>query len=197
MSSETPIVSSTAAATPDHHSVPLQSAWWVFQVLGIILIVLGMVSLGSAFFVSLVTVIMFGFLILIAGIVQVVSSFWSGKWSGFLLHLLVGILYLVTGYITMHAPLAAVAGLTLVIAAMLLAAGAFRIAGAMVVRFPGWPWVLMNGIIGLLLGIMIFRQWPSSSQWVIGVFVGVELIFNGWAWIMLSLGVKNIPKLTI
>ena len=164
MSSETPHVSSTATATPDHHSAPLQSAWWVFQVLGIILIVLGMVSLGSAFFVSLVTVIMFGFLILIAGIVQVVSSFWSGKWSGFLLHLLVGILYLVTGYITMHSPVAAVAGLTLVIAAMLLAAGAFRIAGAMVVRFPGWPWVLMNGIIGLLLGIMIFRQWPSSSH---------------------------------
>jgi uncharacterized membrane protein HdeD (DUF308 family) len=56
--------------------------------------------------------------------------------------------------------------------------------------FEGRSWVLLNGFITLLLGISIWRQWPESSVWVIGLFVGIELVFSGWSWIMLGLAVR-------
>jgi len=56
-----------------------------------------------------------------------------------------------------------------------------------------WGWSLASGIISVMLGVMIYRQWPASGLWVIGMFVGIELIFNGWTWIMLSMGLRALP----
>jgi uncharacterized membrane protein HdeD (DUF308 family) len=76
------------------------------------------------------------------------------------------------------------------LAIFLIVVGVFNIVAALMQRFHGWGWVLLNGGVTLLLGLLINRQWPSSALWVIGLFVGIEMIFNGWAWIMLSLGLK-------
>ncbi len=59
-------------------------------------------------------------------------------------------------------------------------------------RFPHWGWVLFNGIITLILGIIIWRQWPVSGLWVIGLFIGIDLIISGWAWIMLSFAARQM-----
>jgi uncharacterized membrane protein HdeD (DUF308 family) len=69
--------------------------------------------------------------------------------------------------------------------------GVFRIVFALSERFAGWPWVLLNGAVTLMLGFLIYKQWPASGLWVIGLFVGIELIFNGWAWVMLALGLRR------
>ena len=63
-------------------------------------------------------------------------------------------------------------------------------------RFPHWGWTLVGGIINLVLGIMIWQQWPVSGLWVIGLFVGIDLIFTGWTWVMLALSVKKLRPLT-
>ena len=138
---------------------------------------------------------MFGVIMLIGGISQVVIAFWAGRWSGFLLQVLVGILYVVVGFMVIDAPVASAASLTLVIAAFLFIGGVIRIVVAMAERFPGWGWVLLNGAVTLLLGLLIYKQWPLSGVFVIGLFVGIEMIFNGWYWVMLSIGLKKSPKI--
>jgi uncharacterized membrane protein HdeD (DUF308 family) len=85
--------------------------------------------------------------------------------------------------------------LTLIIALFLIVSGIFRIVFAVVERFTGWGWVLLNGAVTLFLGMLIYKQWPLSGLWVIGLFIGIDLIFNGWAWIMLAIGLRTAPKL--
>ena len=69
--------------------------------------------------------------------------------------------------------------------------GVVRLVYALLENFPGRGWVLLSGLINVLLGIAIWRQWPESSYWVIGMFIGIDLIFNGWSWVMLGMIVKS------
>lgn len=176
----------------DDH-VGLRREWVWFLILGIALVVMGMMAIGSAFVATLATVTVLGVLLLAAGIVQVVSSFWSPRWGGLFVHLLIGLLYAVTGFLVLECPVSAAAALTMLMAAFFIVGGLFRIAGALMVRFHGWAWDLLNGAITLLLGVIIWRNFPEATFWVIGVFVGVEMIFAGWTWIMFSLLAKNLP----
>jgi uncharacterized membrane protein HdeD (DUF308 family) len=84
-------------------------------------------------------------------------------------------------------PATAAAAVTLMLAAFLFVGGLFRIIAALTERFPHWGWLLLSGVISLLLGILIWRQMPLSSLWVIGTFVGIEMIFSGWSWVALGL----------
>lgn len=176
-----------------HELAALQKDWWWFLVLGVGLIVLGVLALGSAAFASVVTAVFFGLLLLAGGIAQTISAFWAGRWSGFLLTMFIGLLYIVAGMFILNHPIEATVELTLMLAFLFIVSGMFRIITALMLRFPLWGWPLLNGVISLLLGVMIYKQWPASGLVVIGVFVGIELIFNGWGWVMFSLGLKNLP----
>lgn len=187
--------SPAAARTLQHSLEGLRHDWWCFLLLGVAMIALGATALGSAFVASVVTVVMFGILLLAAGIGELVSAVWAGKWEGFLLHLLVGVLYTVNGLIIVNAPEQSTVALTLLVAGMLLVAGTFRVAAALTLRFSGWGWNLLNGLISILLGVMIFRQWPASGEWVIGLFVGIDLLFAGFTWVMLALGLRQLARL--
>ena len=173
-----------------HELAAVKQHWWWFLVLGISLVVFGTGAVVAAPFVSLAAAVVFGFLLLAGGTIQLVSSFWAGNWSGFLLHLLIGVLYLITGYLIVDEPVVSLVSLTLIVAMFLLISGLFRIVAALIIRFHDWGWVLVNGVVTLLLGMMIYKHWPSSSLWVIGAFVGIDMIFNGWAWIMLALHLR-------
>jgi uncharacterized membrane protein HdeD (DUF308 family) len=177
-----------------HELERLQADWKWFLLLGICLVVLGTIALGASLIVGLATVVLFGVLLLVGGVAQVISSFWAGRWSGFLVHLLIGVFYVVVGMLIVDAPAEALATLTLLIAAFLIVGGIFRIAGALSLRFNNWGWVLLNGIVTLLLGILIYRQWPASAEFAIGLFIGIEMIFNGWTWVALSLGLKQLHE---
>jgi uncharacterized membrane protein HdeD (DUF308 family) len=177
-----------------HELAALRGEWWCLLLLGVAQIVLGIAAFSTAFLASIVTVVLFGLLLLIAGIAQVIGAFWAGKWSGFLLHLLVGLLYIVNGYIMVDMPVSSTIALTLLLAAMLIFIGTLRIITALVLRFHHWGWPLINGVVSLVLGVMIYKQWPASGLWVIGLFIGIELIFNGWSWVMLAIGLRAIPK---
>lgn len=82
-------------------------------------------------------------------------------------------------------------GLTLMIALFLMVGGIFRMIFAISERFSGWGWVLLNGAVSLMLGLLIYKQWPASGFWVIGTFLGIDLILNGWGWIMLALDARK------
>jgi uncharacterized membrane protein HdeD (DUF308 family) len=110
------------------------------------------------------------------------------------LHLLIGLFYVVVGMLIVDAPADALATLTLLVAAFLMVSGIFRIASALNLRFNNWGWVLMNGIITLLLGVLIYRQWPASAEIAIGLFIGIEMIFNGITWTALGMGLKQLEQ---
>ena len=181
--------------TPASHELhSLRSQWWCFLLLGLALFVVGSLCIIDPLIASLASVSALGFLLIAAGIIQVVSSFWAGKWSGMLLHMLIGVLYGVVGYMIVDEPGLSTLLVTKFIAIFLIISGIFRIVSAMIVRFQDWGWVLLNGGVSLLLGIIINRQLPEAALWVIGLFIGIEMIFNGWAWLMLACGLRAVAR---
>ncbi len=170
--------------------------WLLFLALGIAMVVFGSLAIGWSCLatITIAATMLLGFLLLAAGVAEVVSSFQAGRWSGTLLHVAIGVLYGVVGLMIIDDPELGAVQLTLMIAIFLVVSGLFRIAFALIERFPGRGWVLLNGGITTLLGMMIYKQWPESSLWVIGLFVGIELIFNGWTWIMLALGLRRAAQ---
>lgn len=169
----------------------IRKNWGWFLVLGIVQVVTGMLAIGFAFTATLASVAVLGILLLIAGGAQTAAAIWARNWGGFFLSLLIGILYAVAGFLAIQHPLAAAEGLTLMLAAAFLIGGMFRIVVALAERFPSWGWVLCNGVITVLLGIAIWQQWPMSGLWVLGMFVGIDLISSGVTWSVLAVGVRN------
>lgn len=184
----------TVAAELRHELHEVREHWWAFLALGVALAVLGTICIIHPFLASVTSVVFLGFLMLAGGVAQVVSSFWAGKWSGMLTHLLVGALYGIVGFMIIDAPVENTLLLTKLLAIFLIVVGVLNILSALIQRFPGWSWVLLNGGVTFLLGLLINRQWPSSALWVIGLFIGIEMIFNGCAWIMLALGLRTYNK---
>jgi len=181
------------ASVMEYELEGLRKSWGWLLILGILLTVVGFMAIGSSFVATLTTVIVLGILFLAGGIVDVATAFWAHCWRGFWLHLLAGILYIVLGFLLVQHPVAAAAGFTLVLAAAFLVGGLFRIVSALADRFHGWVWVLLNGIVTLVLGCMIWRQWPDSALWVIGLFVGIDMVFAGCSWIMMALALRSVP----
>jgi uncharacterized membrane protein HdeD (DUF308 family) len=164
--------------------------------MGIAMVILGTVATSWACTVrlSIATTWLLGFLLLASGVAEVLNAFWAGRWSGMLLHLLIGVLYTVTGIIIIDQPAEAAISLTLAIALFLIVSGIFRMVFSISERFTGWGWVLLNGAVSLLAGMLIYKQWPASGLWVIGLYVGIDLLLNGWAWIMLAVGLRRVAK---
>jgi uncharacterized membrane protein HdeD (DUF308 family) len=168
--------------------------WGWFLVLGIALIVLGTVALGLAGLATLVSVLAFGWFLLIGGVFEAVAAFWARRWSGFFLHLLGGILYAVVGIMLLANPGAGALTLTLLLAAFFLVSGAFQAGAAVALRFPNWGWAALGGVVTAVLGTLIWARWPSDAVWVIGLFVGIDLLFRGWAWVMFALAARRLPS---
>jgi len=175
-----------------HELEAIRGNWGWIMALGIVLIVVGTLAIGMPFAASLASAVAFGILFLVGGIAQLVGSFWTRDWSGFFLNLLIGILYLVLGLMFLRHPGDVLLALSLFLACALMVSGLFRIIGSLMYRFPHWGWTLLGGVINLLLGIYIYAMWPLDSFIIIGLFVGIDMIFTGWTWVMLSLAVKNL-----
>lgn len=169
--------------------------WGWFLASGIALVIIGFLALGSSIFTTLFTITFLGALLIVAGAIEIGYSFWARHWGGFFLQLLTGLLYLVTGALILWNPGAAAIGITLFMSLLFIVAGIAKIVGSLIKRFHDWVWVLISGIISLILGLLILAEWPASGLWIIGMFIGIDLIFHGWAWIILAIGAKaSTPK---
>jgi uncharacterized membrane protein HdeD (DUF308 family) len=164
-----------------------------FLALGILLIIGGTLAIIYDVAATLISVLFFGWLLIIVGAIEAIHSFWQHRWGGFFLHLIVGILAVVVGFHLVTAPVQGALVLTLIMAIYFIVIGIIRIITAIAMRFPGWGWVLFSGIVTLILGILIESQWPTTGLWVIGLFIGIDLIFSGWAYVMLSLAAGRTP----
>lgn len=168
------------------------STWFLFW--GVILAALGVLAVSAAAFTTLLSVVVLGFIIFIGGCVMLLDTitFWRGKAGSFLIHLIFSLLYLAVGFILISNPEEGSVSLTFLIGIFMLIAGIFRIATYTLVRMPRWGWGFLNGIVTLLLGILILNSWPESSLFIIGLFVGIDLFFIGWFYIMAALAAKSL-----
>jgi uncharacterized membrane protein HdeD (DUF308 family) len=180
-----------------HELQHLRLHWWWFMLLGVLLTVCGTLAIvfpNVTVLTSLTITTLLGVLLMVSGVAIIVGAFWAGKWSGLLLQLLVGILYLAAGFVMSENTVITALIITVFIAMSFIVMGAFRIVGALLIHFPQWGWALLNGVITMLAGIVIYRQLPQDSLWVIGLLVGLEMLFNGWTWIMLAIALSRLPK---
>jgi uncharacterized membrane protein HdeD (DUF308 family) len=177
-----------------HELSAVRGNWFWLVILGVALVVLGNVALGSVGIAALAAAAAIGVLLLLGGAVEVVGAFWCRGWSGFFLELLSGVLSIVVGLLFLRAPAGALAALTLLIASFLMVGGLFKIVAAASYRFAAWGWSLAGGIIDMILAQMIWQEWPAPALWVIGLFVGINLIFRGFNWIALGLALRSLPK---
>ena len=155
-----------------------------FIALGVVLFILGLVALYNAIDATLVTTIIVGWLLVIAGIANIIGVFMSSAGIGWrLLQGLLGILFIVVGFDIIADPLSGAIALTVVIGAMLIADGIFRIVASFMDRQSNMVWMIVLGVINIVLGFWIWTGIPYSGI-VIGVFVGLQLLIAGMAWII-------------
>jgi uncharacterized membrane protein HdeD (DUF308 family) len=159
---------------------------------GVLLIGLGMLAIAAPMVAALAVNVLIAWLIVLAGVVHLIVAFHSREAGSMIWRFLVGLAYICFGAYLIARPVLGVASLTLVLASLFLVEGVFNIVLFFRVRpFLRSSWILLDGIVTLLLGLMIYMQWPSSSGWAIGTLVGVSMIFSGVTRVMMSFAVRK------
>jgi uncharacterized membrane protein HdeD (DUF308 family) len=174
----------------------VQRDWGWFLVMGILQMVLGVTALTASGLMTLGTMVFFGCLLLVGGVIQLIHAVKARGWGGFFLLLLAGILGVVTGWLMVRYPGAAALSLTLLLAPFFVVGGLFRVVGSLLLRFPNWGWACLSGVIAFLLGVMLVMEWPASGLWFIGTYIGLTLIFEGWGWVMVALAARRRKGMT-
>ena len=179
------------------NNTQLSRHWgWLFT-FGIFLVILGCVGLSMTVGLTLASVFLFGIILGIAGITQFIDAFHrhftTEKWG----HILIGLLYLLGGFLMIRSPVLASTIITVLLAWVLILIGLARIMMALTFRkdplwiWPNWIWLLFSGMITLILGILILAQWPDSGLWIIGLFIAIELLVAGWSTIFMAVSLRH------
>ena len=173
-------------------TAPLRAKWGWIVALGVVYVIAGFIALGSVVVATVASVFVVGVMMIVAGVAEVFSAFQVKSWGKFLLWVLLGVLYIIAGFVTFENPLLAAALLTLILGASLVASGIMRIilAFSMKQETP-WIWVVLSGVITLLLGLLILAHWPVSSIYVLGLFLGIDLVMAGASWIGIGFGLHR------
>ncbi|MBS0525299.1 MAG: HdeD family acid-resistance protein [Proteobacteria bacterium] len=170
----------------------LRPRWGWIVALGVISVIAGVIALASDVFATATAVYVIGFMMLFTGATEIVAAFNAKDWSHRILWLLLGALYVFAGIICLQNPFAAATILTLLLGFALIIGGLVRIFLATRMRQgTPWGWVVFSGLISVLLGIIIVAHWPVSSFFVLGIFLGVDLIFIGSGWIAVGMALKR------
>ena len=163
--------------------------------LGVLTLLLGMFAIGSPLIIGIAIQYLVGASLLVGGIFQILHSFQGGGHRRPIFAFLSGLLAVICGGILFSQPLTGLSVLTLILIGYFVADGLVKIIYAFKHKpAKGWGWLLISGIITLLLGLFIWRDWPLSGAWAIGVLFGVNLIFDGWAMIFTGTAVRRVIK---
>ncbi len=164
----------------------LRANWGWFLALGLLALVAGFAALAIEGFATLVSVVTIGVLVGLVGIVEIVLGFRARGWGQALYWEVSGLFYLAVGIFAWAEPVQASVVLTLLLGAGLLAAGAVRLVSGLQhhdrMRGP----LILSGVVTGLLGLVIVVGWPANGLFVIGLLLGIELIFTGSNWIVFA-----------
>jgi uncharacterized membrane protein HdeD (DUF308 family) len=173
----------------------LHEHWVLFFVEGIVLLILGACAILVPVVATLAVTILFGWLLLISGVVGLVTTFWMRHAPGFWWSLVSAVLGIAVGVMLLASPLGGAFSLTLLLIAFFIIEGAASIMFALDHKreLSGqWGWMLLSGIVDLALAIMIFSGLPSTAAWAVGLLVGINMIFGGSALIAMALHARKI-----
>ena len=191
-------VGSALGLGPAAGLAPLRAKWGWIVALGVVYVIAGFIALSSIVMATVASVFVVGVMMIIAGVAEVFYAFQIKTWGRFLVWALLGVLYIVAGFMTFENPLLAAVLLTLVLGASLVASGAVRLFLAFsMTRETPWVWVALSGVVTLLLGLLILARWPVNSLYILGLFLSFDLIMAGASWIGLGFGLhRTEPQVT-
>lgn len=170
----------------------LRSKWGWLVGFGVFSVIAGLIALGSVVMATASAVFIVGLMMLMAGIAEIVAAFNAKDWSHRLLWLLLGALYVFAGFVCIQNPFQAATLLTLMLGIALIVSGLVRVfLATQMKQGTPWGWVAFSGVLSFLLGVMIVSHWPASSFFVLGIFLGIDLIFVGTGWITMGLALKK------
>jgi uncharacterized membrane protein HdeD (DUF308 family) len=184
---------SNTMMSPMTLSDQVKANWGWMLALGILFIVGGVFAFVSPFLAGIVVATVVGVIIVIAGIAQIVHAWKMQSWGGFIWQLVIGIVLVVGGLGIYLNPVAGVVTLTLLAAVMFIVKGIFQIILGFRLRpHDGWGWIVASGVIALIVGILIYIQWPMSSTYAIGTLAGISLAFTGWSYVMIAVAARRL-----
>ena len=166
--------------------------WGWFLAFGIVLVLLGVVAIVRSFAATIASMVFFGWLLMFSGAMEFVHAFMVGKWAGFFLHIFIAILFGITGAYMVFRPVISAESWTFVMSIFFLVGGLYQLFASMWSHVPGWGWQALNGGVSAILGVLLLAEWPVSGLWVIGLFLGLDLIFYGAAWIALATSLRKM-----
>lgn len=169
----------------------VQKNWGWYLLLGALLAVVGALAISSSGLTTFLAVRILGWSLLVAGAIEMGGAFYHDRWRGFSLALVAGILYVVIGTAVVTNPARSAMALTLLVAVFLVVQGLLRIVLSLSHRDPGWAWTLFHGVVSLALGAVVWTGWPVSGSWVLGLFVGVEVLLTGISLAMLAITARR------
>jgi uncharacterized membrane protein HdeD (DUF308 family) len=172
----------------------LHEHWVLFLVEGIVLVILGTAAIVIPPIATLAVEILFGWLFLISGIVGLVTTFWTRPATGFWWSLVSAVVGIAAGIVLMLWPLNGILSLTFVLIAFFTIEGVASIMFALEHRreLSGrWAWMLASGVVDLILAFVILAGLPGSAAWALGLLVGINMIFGGWALIGMALHARQ------
>lgn len=170
----------------------LSSRWGWFVAVGVLLVALGLFALGHVVAATLVSVVFVGAMMLVGGVLQLVHAWRLKGWQGFLFWTLSGLLYGAAGLLAIVRPETGASLLTLLFGATLIGTGCLRLwlwFGNRAQR--GWQWLALSGLVTTVTGLLIAASWPGSSAWVLGLVLGIDLMFQGWMLLFLGLALRQ------
>ena len=173
-------------------SIARESVTWSIG-LSVLMLLTGVLAIVIPPAAGIAVLVVVAWLLMLSGIAHLVFGWYTRTTGGMIWEMLVGVLYIFIAVYALLHPVAGLASLTLVLAIYLFAQGvlefilSFRLRG-----MPGSNLLLLDGIITLILAILIWRSWPSSSEWVIGTLVGISMIFKGASRLSLSLAARRV-----
>jgi len=168
-----------------------RAKWGWFVALGVIMLIAGFIALTNIFVATVVSALYVGAMMLVAGIAQVIEAFQVRHWGAFFFWLVSGLLYAVAGLFALWNPALAAGALTLLLAISLIVAGILRIVIGLRFRpASGWGWIVSSAVITLIVGVILALGWPANTTFVLGIFLAVDLTFQGVAMIALGMALK-------
>ncbi|MAA99222.1 MULTISPECIES: HdeD family acid-resistance protein [Parvibaculum] len=170
----------------------VRSNWTWFVALGVVLILSGFVAAANLLAATVASIFVVGVAMIAGGAANVVLSLRARTWSRFFLWLAASLLYVGAGILIFVNPLLASVIFTLTTAIALVISGALRVWVGLSVRpNNGWGWIVASGVLALIAGLIIATGWPVNSLWVIGLFLSLDLLLHGWAYVILGLRLKR------
>lgn len=185
--------------TMDAEALKKYRLW--YMIYGLILIALGLFAIAMPYVATMAVELTVGWLLVIGGVLGLIASFSGGQSTpGFWWNLLIAILYLLAGVALLWHPVAGTVTLTLILVAYLISGGIAKAVMAVNMRNPlpkAWGWMLFSALVDIGLAALIMSGWPGTAGWVIGLFVGINLLMTGVALVVASIYSRDITQVTV